>query len=71
MICQCPRGCTTQLSPDDVAGFCDYCFGETDPQPACDCDESCPCRRFDPPDTDSDADTLVLGGKHRRMFPRS
>ena len=61
MICQCPRGCTRQMAWDDFAGFCDFCFGETDPQPACDCDESCPCRRFDPPGTGSDADSWRQG----------
>ena len=71
MICQCPRGCTRQLAWDDVAGVCDFCFGETDPQPACDCDESCPCRRFDPPDTDSDSSSWRQGVSRRRRFLRA
>ena len=71
MICQCPRGCTRQLAWDEFAGFCDFCFGETDPQPACDCDESCPCRRFDPPDTDSDSSSWRQGVSRRRRFLRA
>ena len=49
-LCECPRGCTQQLYKDDYGGHCDFCFCETFPQPACDCDYSCPCHRYDPPE---------------------
>ena len=37
--CLCPRGCGEWA--DSGSLFCDFCFGETTPQPSCDCPPGC------------------------------
>ena len=36
-LCCCPRACTTQLHRNSTSGFCDFCFGDEDPELSCDC----------------------------------